>query len=97
MSGLNISVPETFAGDETVHVKAQNVPTEFVQGRGADLVPSRVTQGVASVDSAETGSIAFYGVNNVGRAAILEAAKGIVEAGQDLTRAAIAEKLHWVV
>lgn len=97
MSNLDIVVPEEFVGVQTVKIaKGPDGSRDFVQGQGADFVPSKTGPGdVHFVDENFEGeALTFDNVNDAGRMAIVNAAQAVVNNGARLTHRAVLEALR---
>lgn len=97
MANLDIGVPERYVGKETVRIgKGPDGPRNFVQGQGADLVPTESGPGnVDFVDDDFKGeALTLDGVNAEGRLALRNVVQGIVLSGQELTYRAVMEALQ---
>ncbi len=96
MGNLDIVVPEKFAGSNTVHVaQGTSGPRDYVQGSGADMVPSKTGPGDIYIvpDNTDGAALTFTGVNEEGKQAILEVSRQIVGDDQELTHRSILQAL----
>ncbi|MEK7085901.1 MAG: hypothetical protein AAB953_02710 [Patescibacteria group bacterium] len=89
-------VPDKFTGSKIVRVaQGPGGPRDYVQGRGADMVPSKTGPGDVFIapDDFQGDALTFTNVNEAGKSAILRASQQIVADGLDLTHRNVLEAL----
>lgn len=93
---MDNAIPARFMGTEVARVvQGPSGPRDYVEGTGADMVPTKTGTGdvTLTTDADDASAIVFEGVNALGQRAILTVARSLVNDRQELTRENILDAL----